>query len=198
MDLKQPPPPPGNGCAEIVAMHKSGVHWNLFTLPYKGVTVHVQISPCSWMYGGYGTQVRLALKENSVNAEAIFFNDKSKPAQDLSREDILAQARDIAAAWLEKNGTKPIEKAQAEWAKLGPKLRAAVEKEQEREKKRQAKEDAGMKRAGYTHRTVAWIHPRSGDDYQAYIFTKGLPTAADLVKLKKDSGSNTPHKSFEL
>lgn len=145
-----------------------------------GRTVHGEISPCAWMYPGYGMQVRLALKLHACNAESEFLRWKT-PYKQSSDSDVLAHVH----AFLAKDGLKNLEaalvrwaQAQAEFAEQDRKLAAA-----------DARRVASRKAKGYTHRMLAWVHPRAGSDFQIEAWFKSEPTRPEVVAILRKQGS---------
>lgn len=163
-----------------------------FVLSHEGRAVHVEVSPCSSMYAPYGLQVRLALEPKAANAEAIFLNEPTISCRDARGPLDAAALRELAEAtaqrWLAKNGIAPIQRAADEWAKASAKYEAEAKVEAAREKAHLERTIAIRKKHGFTHRIVAWIHPkRGGDDYRIEAWTKGEPSPAEIALLLRDS-----------
>jgi hypothetical protein len=162
-----------------------------FTVAYKGRTVYVEVSPCSWMYAGNGLQARLALSEKAVNAESVFVNEKAIACRDANGPLSAAALRELAEAaaerWLAKNGVVPIEAQVATWAKDKAAFDAEFAKDAKREAELLTITKAIRKKHGFTHRTVAWIHPGRGDDYSVELWTKAEPTKAEIARLLRGS-----------
>ena len=60
-------------------------------------------------------------------------------------------------------------------------LDARLAESQAKQDKLDAAEDAGLKAEGYTHKFVAWIHPKAGgDDYQIVAHIIGKPTKRQI------------------
>ena len=155
-----------------------------------GVVVHAEISPCCWMYPGYGLQYSLSLKEKGCNAEKVFVNDK---AIDPMSKDIMLMnvATEHAVKWLKENGVKPLQDALDSWLKAEAEYRIEDAKRKVAAEKRLAKLIAKRKAEGYTHRFLAWIHPARGDDYQVEAFTKGAPKGEQIDAWLKNSEVKT-------
>lgn len=51
--------------------------------------------------------------------------------------------------------------------------KASVDEMQKDRLAKNRREDTAAKANGYTHKTVAWVHPQSGDDYQLIWHSKG-------------------------
>lgn len=164
-----------------------------FKLRYKGQLVYASVSPCSWMYRGYGLQLQLSLKENGYNAESVFTNDKSFDCYGIPVEDITPKAQSLAVTYLQTKGLEPLQKALDFWA-------AAEKKWEETLKEEEAqllRDHAKAKAKGYTHYIIGWVH-NTGDDYQVGAYTAGVPTEAQIKKLLKWSVVKTDYIITEL
>ena len=155
------------------------------SIDLNGVIVHASISPCSWMYPGYGFQFSLSLKENGCNAECVFVNNKELVWSDIKFP--VNTLTELSAAWLKEHGVAPLQEKLDAWLKIEAEYRVEDAKRKVREEKRMAKLIVKRKAEGYTHRFFAWIHPARGDDYQVEAFTKGAPTAVDIAAMLKKS-----------
>lgn len=167
---------------------------NHFTTVFNGTTVYASISPCCFMHKGYGLQVKVSLLEKGCNAESVFLNDKAN-VDDLTVDAALK----LTTAYLEAKGLYPLQKAIFDWKN------AQIEFDRDEEKRsaaeaisRKAREDS-FRQQGYTHKTVAVIHPKQGgDDYFAEMFSIGAPSAADLRRLLRPSAVKTDYKVSPL
>lgn len=64
------------------------------------------------------------------------------------------------------------------------KLKAWFEKAKAKEDEHEAREDQKMKDKGYTHKLIAWIHPKAGgDDYQIITYYTKEPTPKEIETL---------------
>lgn len=63
-----------------------------------------------------------------------------------------------------------------------------------------AARDAEKKREGFTHKTLMWVHPLRGDDFQLEMYCKGAPTAAEIQSILKSRKSQvlTDHHTVVL
>lgn len=156
---------------------------NTFQTTHDNVTVHVSISPCSWMYPNYGLQIQLSLAPNACNAASRFANDKTLNAYNTKGQALVEMAQACAARWLAEHGTQPLRQAEADWAEALAGFEIENARSEEKRKKKEAASIAKRKAEGYTHRFIAVIHPKSGDDYMIEAFVQGAPTDVQITKL---------------
>ena len=159
----------------------------------KGQTVFYEISPCSYMYGSYGLQLKVSLHKDACNAESEFLRDKACVKADFDK-----RAKVMLAEFLDGKGIAKLQRNVKEYAKRLEKFKrewAAIEAKQAKE---QAARDAKMIRQGYTHRIVAWIHPQAGDDYQVQAYSNGPFTKADIRDILKDSRAKNDYVVTDL
>lgn len=154
-----------------------------FIIDCEGTKVYGTVSPCCWMHKGYGLQYQLTLREKGCNGESEFIHEKSMDVADRKKGFITVVASAHAVTWLGEHGLKPLQDRLAHFDKV----MADLKKESDKELKAIEKRDAAYKAKGYTHKVSAWIHPRSGDDYQVDAYVKGEPTKADIAELLKKS-----------
>jgi hypothetical protein len=142
------------------------------------VDFYIEVSPCSWKSPNYGTQVKVSLKPNPVNAEAEFLKWDT-PWEKVSEQEIL----DHVAKFIQAGGKETLKKAEAAWAKA----RASFDKIYTELDKKEAKKNAEMKKAGFTHLVEAIVHPRTGgSDRFIAFYCKRVPSATEMqAKLKK-------------
>lgn len=167
---------------------------NEFALSHKGTRVYVEISPCSWIYQGYGLQVKLALYLNAPNAASVFTIDRSFEACGATSGDLRSAARALATDWLRVNGCGPLREAKARWEKV----QADFKREAEEREAKLKKEIAKAKAEGFTHRLSAWVHPTHGDDEYVELWFKGAPGSADIARVLRNSVVKTDYSVTEL
>lgn len=166
-----------------------------FTVEHNGKTVHVEISPCSWMHKGYGLQIGLSLKDKACNAETIFSLDRSIDACDMSVDAMLVHAEQSAKKWLSENGVGPLAKKIDDWATESAKWQKEIDRENAKRAARAATMNAKRKAEGYTHKITAVIHPKNGgDDYMIEAYVKGAPTETDIAGLLKKSAVKNDYR----
>ena len=155
--------------------------------PSSGLSVHYSISPCSAMTPGYGLQVHLSLKEHGANSESVFLLRKGLALTDKNADMLVSE-------YLAANGTSELQRLAEEYSaslEEFSKLReSAAQLAVERHIKMRAK--------GYTHHTVAWIHPEQGSDQQVEFYSVGPPTAKDMKRVLRDSIEKTDFRTIEL
>jgi ectoine hydroxylase-related dioxygenase (phytanoyl-CoA dioxygenase family) len=148
----------------------------------KGQSVYYDISPCSFMYRGYGLQLQVALRKGACNAESEFLRDKT-----IDKEDFDKRAKELLAEFIDDKGVAKLERKVKDYAKRAEKFKREWAKIEAKQAKEKAARDAKMIRQGYTHRLDAWIHPTRGDDYQVQAYAKGAFTKADIRDILKES-----------
>lgn len=147
---------------------------------FAGKAVYYSLSPCSWMYPGYGCQVQLSMVAAPVNAGSVFALEKEFAGKD--RAELEAVAESVALRWLHKHGVAPIEEAQRKWETAAAEFAAEEAKHVERAAKRQAAALAKLKAQGFAFILNGWVHPNSGDDRPVSIAYKTRPGDADIKR----------------
>lgn len=165
-----------------------------FVIKHEDRDVHVQISPCSWMYPGYGLQIQIASKPNACNAESVFDRDQMVNVSTVEAKDLVTIARRQARKWLAENDVTELDAKIAKWAEASVQFDAAIKKEQEKDAKARIKRLTKRQTQGYTHVVDAWIHPATGDDYRTEACTMGIPTTADIKRILSKSQVKTDFK----
>ena len=165
-----------------------------------GFKMQIEVSPCSWMYEGYGLQVQYG--KCGEGHSWGFCNRKNLPAKDATREDVQAmldeqtvlhECEDCKQEHLKsQNPGHPGnrgDKCEACFIGIMNEKFAAIKAEQEAE---DAAEDAKHKAKGYKYRTVAWVHPSGGgdDDYQIEWYSVKKPTKAEVQAELRRKRSN--------
>lgn len=167
----------------------------VIVVTYDNREVYVEVSPCSWMYPGYGLQIKMATKPSAVNAESVFDCDKSVEVDEfMSQDELYKLAQRQAIAWLEKNGVEILDQKVLEWSKTHAVLAERVKQTHEKEKQDYVKRMTAHVKAGYTHVLRAWIHPSRGDDYQVEACFKGKPTPKQIRATLGKSMVKTDYK----
>lgn len=154
---------------------------------HEGMPLHVEVSPCSWAYPHYGLQISVRMPD-----EHCAFLSKKIDFETATRKDVEDLVSTISFQKCNKCDSKTFNPATVKTNRSGlcnscftaeSNLRFAEElaKEQELE--------ASMKRDGFTHKTIMWVHKNSGDDRQVILYTKGEPKASDVKAELKELGS---------
>ena len=167
-------------------------------MEHKGETVFYEVSPCSWMYKGYGLQVRISMKERAVNAESEFLLDKTTDAHGVAPDKLEAKAALTVAEWLKTNGTKPLHESVAKWARISAEFEQKFADEEKKTAERIKRTDARRKREGYTHKLDAWIHPARGEDFMITVYGKQLFTKEDIADQLRASTVKNDYAITEL
>ncbi|MDG1581083.1 hypothetical protein [Pseudomonas sp. GOM6] len=162
-----------------------------------------EISPCSWMYPGYGLQFRVELESGDwtmVTNKAILFDDAEEShAMALIQELKVCPCKKCSQPAFDPSTCLSNRGGVCERCFL-KQLRAECEAEQAKEEQKLKRKDARLKKQGFTHRIDAWIHPASGgDDYQVSIWMVN-PTEKDIHKelRKLESCEVNDFKKIEL
>jgi NMD protein affecting ribosome stability and mRNA decay len=78
-------------------------------------------------------------------------------------------------------------------------LNDEIEKEQKKEEVRQKRSDSRMRKKGYSHRTNAWIHPKSGgSDYIIEIYSRRELSKEAISTLLLKEGSTKPDAFIQV
>lgn len=139
----------------------------------QGVTLSLEVSPCSWMYPTYGLQVTVRI-EGGGN---IHVHDKTVLFQDATVDDLnrlfdtvrLKPCKRCGTLTFDPESVSTNREGLCEECFLGD-LRKDIDKAAERDAKRQRAADAKKRAAGYTHRVNAWVHPDAGEDFQIVMY----------------------------
>lgn len=166
-------------------------HAKRWTTP-DGHVLTATVSPCSWMYSGYGLQIMVKL---DGGGEAIFHaKDVAwEAASEADFDALTGRVRLIPCARCGKpvfdpNATNTNRKGLCEGCFMGDlnkELEAALEAEQVEIERT----DAEMLAKGYTHRVEACVHPEQGEDLQVAFYFQGAPSKADIRATLKKEGS---------
>lgn len=159
-----------------------------------GYALNVRVSPCSWMYQGYGLQVEYTAVDGRCHG---FLNEKARKVEDTTRADVQRLLDTLAPSacsrcqtgYLLGEDSKKYRGTLCEpcWTEDFKKRCAA---EEEKDRKALARRDANMLKKGYTHRVTAWVHPsRGGDDFMIDFYGKSEPTPAEVKRLLQKEGS---------
>lgn len=147
------------------------------------------VSPCSWIYARMGLRVAV-----SVANSTVYFDNKSLKFADATEADVVALASQAKLCPCVKCGGATLVDPQSNRnGQCETCFLSAVEKRFEKERASVAKVvkaiDAAMGVSGSKFKTVAWVHPLSGDDYQIAHYSVQTPTKNDMAKVLKRYGS---------
>ena len=156
---------------------KSG---NEFKVKFEGKTVYGSVSPCSWMHPHYGMQVQLSLKKDAANRESEFLTWDTAYAKSSD-----ADIKKHLSKFFNDGGLAKLVTASTKLKEWEAKHAA----ERKAELAKIAKKDSLQKKKGHTHKLVAWVHPRSGDDYQIVSYLPTKPTKPFIANLLTKKGS---------
>jgi hypothetical protein len=73
-------------------------------------------------------------------------------------------------------------------------------KQAEKQKAKNAARDAKRRAEGFTHKTLMWVHPQHGDDYQVEMYSRAAPTPAEIQTIlrRRKSQVLTDHTTVAL
>lgn len=168
-------------------------HTENWTTP-EGYKLSASISPCAWMYPGYGLQIKVDLIEGGGCAYLANKEVKWEEATEADFDALVSRVRLKPCARCGKPAFDPAahdtnRSGLCESCFMGD-LNAEFEAVQKVEHEETARTDADMKAKGYTHRVEAWIHPVSGgDDFQIAFYFEGVPSKASIRAVLKKNGS---------
>ena len=147
-----------------------------------------EVSPCCWMYEGYGLQLSVSL----VTGGMVFVRDKSVQMANATIADVNRLLTPIKLIPCKTCGTLTFDPTTVETNRKGlcekcflEELEVKWQKEQAKEDQKLQAQDKKMKAKGSTHRVTAWVHPSRGDDYQVDIYWPREPKPETIeAKLK--------------
>lgn len=173
-----------------------------FTAIQGDVELTAEISPCVFMYQGYGLQLTVTLPKGGNTIVAR----KDIPIETATEQDcqaLLESVRVLPCNVCQKPAFDPSSCSTNRDGKCEScfmaELNAAFEKETKKEDAKLKRDDAKFKARGYTHRVHAWIHPASGSDYELMMWMIN-PTQEEITSelKKKKSVDTTDYKLIEL
>lgn len=180
----------------------SDLRGRTFTHVVDGRELTATISPASWMYPGYGLQLRVTLPDaggGALGGDAYLHNKEVEGSQP-TEEQVMGLFRRAALCECSQPGCERVafDPAVMHTNRGGQceecfmtKLQAQFDAVAAREAKKEAALDAKMKAKGFTHKVVAWVHPKGGgDDYKLIIHSVGKLTDAAIKKELRKEGSN--------
>jgi hypothetical protein len=156
--------------------------------------VQVTVSPCCWMYPGYGLQVEYRTPDGASHGhlqnKKLDVARNREAAKRADVEALLARLTPARCACGKATLLNPQDAGQS-YDRAGTcepcflkRLREEFAREDEQFQQELAREDKKRKKQGYTHRIDAWVHA-GGDDQEVSWYTKGRPTDAQVKALLK-------------
>lgn len=157
------------------------------------VAYTAEVSPCCWMYPGYGLQLSVSI-ESGGN---VLVHDKSIPFSEATIEQARAMAEKVRVCKCSCCDRPAFDPSTAQTNRNGQckkcfmdNLNAEFAAEQKKIDDKLKRKDKSMKAKGFTHRVEAWVHPfHGGDDYQVSIWMQN-PTAQMIRGELKRQGSS--------
>lgn len=163
------------------------------TKQVDGVELAATVSPCSWMYPGYGLQITVLIKPEGGSGILLDKAISFEKATESDVKTLLDRVRTIPCKNCGKTAFDPTSISTNRESKCEPcflaKLNAEFAAAQAAEKRKFEQLDAEHKAAGSTHRVDAWIHPSSGGDDRQISFYLNNPTDRRIKSEIKKAGS---------
>lgn len=151
------------------------------------VTVTATIDPCSWMYAGYGLQLSVRLPEMvkaissaSVHSDRLVEICTADDARSMVDAVNLIPCKHCGEPAFDPTTVRTNRDGACESCFLAE-LNAEWEKADAKEKQREARADAKYKKKGFTHKTIAWVHPPHGDDFALVMYHPAQPTEQEIT-----------------
>ncbi|MCK9987743.1 MAG: hypothetical protein AzoDbin1_04215 [Azoarcus sp.] len=159
----------------------------------NGAELTAEISPCCWMYPGYGLQVTVQMKDGGN----VIKHRKDVIWEQATESQVIEFTESIGVCSCSRCGKPAFDPATCDTNRAGlcehcflSDLDAQHKKSKAKEEQKLKRRDAAKKRQGFTHRVTAWVHPEAGgDDYMVDLYCKGKPSAAQIKAELKKSGS---------
>ncbi|MDK9702470.1 MAG: hypothetical protein OEL20_04970 [Sulfuritalea sp.] len=162
------------------------------TRDIDGHKLSLEVSPCSWLYPGYGLQVQITLHGGGGHA---YIHNKELHFEKATMADLERMFDQVKLVPCKKCGKPAFDPATVDTNRAGEceecfmdRLNAELKKAQEKEDRRMRRLDATHRAQGYTHRIDAWIHG-GGDDRQVSFYSKGKLTTKEVKALIRKQGS---------
>lgn len=158
-----------------------------------GTTFKVEVSPCSWMYPGYGFQ--FGFKDTNGMSWG-YLGRKSITEKEATKDDVRDMLETMiwpitcttcsGPGFTYKGNNRGTECEKC----FTTKLKAEFDEAQKDIDKEVTRQDRLHRTKGCTHRISAWVHPKGGgDDFQVDYYSVGAPTPASIKKLLRNEGS---------
>ncbi|POA78654.1 hypothetical protein [Pseudomonas sp. DP16D-R1] len=173
-----------------------------FTAIQGDVELTAEISPCVFMYPGYGLQLTVKLP----NGGNTIVSRKDIPIETATEQDCQALMETVKVLPCKTCQKPAFDPSTCRTNRDGEcescfmaKLNAEFEKDMKKEDDKLKRDDAKYKARGYTHRVHAWIHPPSGSDYELMMWMiNPTPEQITAELKKKKSADTTDYKLIEL
>lgn len=159
-----------------------------------GHEITAVVSPCSWMYHGYGLQLTIDLDVGGRTYPVL----KAKPFETATESDADELLKGVHLAECACPGCKGVQfvdptsnrEGKCEKCFLGE-LNNEYEAAKAKADAEEAVIDKEKYEQGFRYKVIAWIHPeRGGDDYSMALYCTIKPTKAAIKKELKKLGSS--------
>jgi len=157
------------------------------TLTQDGIEFTATVSPCSWMYPGYGFQIEIRME----NGGCVHVRQADLPYEKATVADMDRLFRPVKLVACSQCGAPAFDPACYRTNRDGwcercfmESLNKTLAEAQARDAKKVAARDRVQKRRGMTHRVDAWIHP-NGSDYEISFYSQGEPPQEAIQEILK-------------
>lgn len=164
----------------------------VLTREISDVKLSLNVSPCSWMYQGYGLQVQVQM----AGGGSVYLQNKAVAFEKATEEDLNRLFDKVTLTTCKRCGKPAFDPAANDTNRAGlcehcflSDLQKEFDKASAKEAKRMARLDAKHRKNGFTHRVDAWIHPAHGDDLQISFYCKGAPSKQLISNEIRKAGS---------
>lgn len=164
----------------------------VLTREIDGVKLSLSVSPCSWMYPGYGLQVQVQM----AGGGSVYLQDKAVVFEKATEEDLNRLFKKVTLTTCGRCGKPAFDPVAHDTNRAGlcescfvADLEKEFDQASAKETKRMARLDAKHRKNGYTHRLDAWVHPERGNDRHFSVYCRGLPSKKQISQLLAEAGS---------
>lgn len=157
----------------------------------RGVTLRAEVSPCVFMYESYPLQIKIALhrRRGECLGDACAV-DRTRTASNYTKADVERLLECVRLLPCPRCSAPAFDPATVDTNRGGlcercflNDLEAEYTTEVEAEQRKLAAQDRRMRQQGMTVRVTAWIHPPSGEDYQADWYFPSRPMPLQIRRL---------------
>ena len=157
----------------------------------RGHKVNVHVSPCSWMYPGYGFQIGFKMQTGAAwgyvvdRKLTVETATKADVQRMLDSEVVVGDCTRCSVPFVKEPKSNRGNLCESCWTDDWKKKVDGLEKKAKHNLERQ---DARMLKKGYTHRVTAWVHA-GGDDKTVDFYCIGRPVKGEIESHLRKMGS---------
>lgn len=163
----------------------------VLTREVDGAKLTLEVSPCSWMYAGYGLQVEISM----VGGGSAFIHNKALLFENATSADLESLFDSVRIVKCSRCGRPAFDHKAVSTNRAGlcescfmSDLDEEFAEAQKEEANRFDLLDAQHRKEGFTHRVDAWIHAGRGEDTQISFYMV-RPTDADIRRALRKNKS---------